>query len=353
MRTSGGHPLHEIKVTALSGEQVPAVVDLLLAQEARQRERDARLRAARSREPVATALAQRLANGESSLVALDAQGSVRGYAHPGVWSLSETSILRAFLSAQNGVARDLALPDPREADAPAVLAALLEALSMWWKDEGTTGELVRWPSADQWLVARLAAHGFQLDSVCAACGPHVFEQHSTPSRIVMRPARPTDEEALVGLFAEELRYHERYTPFVRCSPAVLAVFRRKLARMWAGERVEEGAPLVLVAEREGEVVGMAETALVVVSSDDEPGFTPPGRYGCLDNVCVREALRGQGIGHLLVQAAYDAFAALHLAIDGWLLWYNPDNPQAARFWPRRGFVPLWTTYQRLHSFSER
>ena len=336
----------------LSEGQVPAVVDLLLAQEARQGERDARLRAVRSHEQVTASLLKRLDAGESSLVALDARGRVRGYANPAVWQLAETSILRAFLSARNGVARELTLPNPHDGDASTVLAALLTALSAWWKDHDTTGDLIRWPSADAWLVARLASHGFRLDSVCAVRGPHDPLHHDPLARVVMRQTRPADEKALVDLFAEELRYHERYTPFVRCSPAVLAVFRRKLARMWAGERLEEGAPLVLVAECEGEVVGMAETALVVVSSDDEPGFTPPGRYGCLDNVCVREALRGQGIGHLLVQAAYDAFAALHLAIDGWLLWYNPDNPQAAHFWPRRGFVPLWTTYQRLHSLIE-
>jgi len=223
---------------------------------------------------------------------------------------------------------------------------------VWWQDHTTTGDLIRWPSADRWLVARLAAHGFRLDSVCALLGPQDSWHHDPPSGVVTRPARPTDEEALVELFEEELRYHEQYTPFVRSHPAVLAAFRRKLACLWAGERMEEGAPLVLVAQRGIEVIGMAETTLLSIASDEEPGFTPPGRYGCIDNVSVRADLRGQGVGHLLVQAVYDAFATLHLDLDGWLLWYNPDNPEAGRFWPRRGFVPLWTTYQRLHSSTE-
>jgi GNAT superfamily N-acetyltransferase len=346
MNPSGRPPL--ISLATLREEHVSAVVALLLAQETRQRERDARLQAVRSGEQITALLTERLTRREPSLVALDAQRRVRGYACPGVWSLAETSILRAFLSARNGVARDLTLPDPHDGDAPAVLATLLAALSTWWKDHDTTGELIRWPSADQWLVARLAAHGFQLDSVCALRGSHATERHGTPSTIITQRAAPVDEEALIDLFAEELRYHERFTPFVRCHPAVLAALRRKLARLWAGASLEEGAPLVLVAECEGKVVGMAETALLTIAPDDEPRFTPPGRYGCIDNVCVREALRRQGIGHLLVQAVDDTFAALPLALDGWLLWYNPENPQAAHFWPRQGFVPLWTTYQRLH-----
>ncbi|MGB8346962.1 MAG: GNAT family N-acetyltransferase [Ktedonobacteraceae bacterium] len=341
-----------ITETTVREEHVSAVVDLLLAQETRQYIRDPRLRSARSREQVTAVIRKRLDTGEPSLVALDAHGQVRGYASPAVWQLAETSILRAFLSARNGVARDLTLPDPHDGDAPTVLATLLEALSVWWKSHETTGELIRWSSADPWIVARLAVQGFRLDSVCAIGRPHLTAPDRPPSGIVTRQATPADEEALVDLFAEELLYHERYTPFVRCSPAVLAAFRRKLAHLWAGASLEEGAPLVLVAERGGEIVGMTETTLVAVSSDDEAGFTPPGRYGCIDNVCVREALRGQGLGHLLVQATYDTIDALPLHLNGWLLWYNPDNPQAAHFWPRRGFVPLWTTYQRLHASGE-
>jgi GNAT superfamily N-acetyltransferase len=282
------------------------------------------------------------------LVALDAKGRVRGYARAGVWELSQTSILRAFLSARNGVAADVALPDPAEEDAQAVAAALLIALAEYWNSNETTGDLIRWPSSDPWLELILLEQGFRLDSVCAirALQP-LAELPRVSSSFVARHACSADEETLVALFEEELRYHERYTPFVRSSPDVLAAFRRKLARLWQGTSLHEGAPLVLVVEQTGEVVAMAENTLLVVGPDDEPGFTPPGCYGCIDNVSVREERRGQGIGHKLVQAIFDAFAATGLSLDSYLLWYNPDNPQAARFWPHLGFVPLWTTYQRL------
>jgi len=345
MTSFGDHPRNAISITTLGAAQLPAVMALFVAQEARQGVRDPRLRTARSHETMAATLASSC---EQALVACDAQGRVRGYVQPSVWELSETSILRAFLSVRNGITRHLILPDPGDADAEAVLEGLLSALSVWWKEQETTGDLVRWPSTDAWVELSLVAQGFRLDSVCAARDSHIPIGHRSPPGIATRQAWPIDEPALLRLFEEELGYHERFTPFVRRSPAVLAAFRRKLARRWAGAGLEQNVPLVLVAEHEGEVVGMAETTLLDIGPDEEPGFTPPGRYGCIDNVCVREPWRGQGIGHWLIQAVDDAFTTLHLALDGWLLWYNPDNPQAAHFWPHMGFVPLWTTYQRLH-----
>jgi GNAT superfamily N-acetyltransferase len=345
----------EIALTHMGDEHLQDVVALLLAQESRQRALDPRLGATRTPQQITAALAIQQSSGEQSLVALDANGRVCGYARPGVWELAETSILRAFLSAHNGVARLLALPDPVEEKAGASAMALLAALSNSWQGNGTTGDLIRWPSADLWLEPFLTEQGFLLDSVCAtrSCQPLAETVHAPSSQCTTRLAEPEDEEVLVELLEEELRYHERYTTFVRSSPAVLAAFRRKLARLWAGTSLQEGAPLLLVVERAGEIVAMAENTLLALGSEDEPGFTPAGRYGCIDNVSVREELRGQGIGRLLVQAIFDAFAASGLSLDGYVLWYNPDNPQAGRFWPRLGFQPLWTTYQRLHTASSR
>lgn len=343
----------EITVTHIGDEHLDDVVDLIAAQESRQHTLDPRLVAAHTQQQISAARALPHSRNKQPLIALDANGRVRGYARPSVWELRETSILRAFLSARNGVAQHLALPDPADEDAHAVAAALLTALSECWRGSGTTGDLVRWPSADLWLESRLLEQGFRLDSVCAtrSLRPEDSAVRAPSSPFTTREALPEDEEVLVELLEEELRYHERYTPFVRSSPAVLDAFRGKLARLWAGASLREGAPLMLVVEQAGEIVAMAENTLLVLGPDDEPGFTPPGRYGCIDNVSVREERRGQNIGRLLVQAVFDAFAAIGLSLDGYILWYNPDNPQAGRFWPHMGFVPLWTTYQRLHTAS--
>ena len=341
-----------LQVLPCRQEYLSAVVDLILAQQERRLRLDPRLHL-RTRSQIEARLAMWPQRGEPSLVALDASEGVRGYVQPAVWELSAHSALHAFLSARNGVALDLTLPDPADADASAVAEALLAALSQFWQRQHTSGDLIRWPSADIWIAPQLLAQNFRLDSVCAA---HPFQpltgrEHPGSSALVIRPAQPEDEDMVLALFEEELGYHEGYTPFVRRSPLALAAFRRTLSRQWAGQPLAAGGALVLVAELDGQTVAMAEQSLLDLLPDDEPGFTPPGRYGCIDNVCVRESLRGQGIGHLLVHAIEDAFMATCLPLDGYLLWFNPDNPLAGRFWSSMGFVPLWTTYQRLHTAS--
>jgi GNAT superfamily N-acetyltransferase len=260
--------------------------------------------------------------------------------------------LRAFLTARNGIVSTLTLPNPADEDAGAVATALLSALDLFWQQARTSGDLVRWPSTDGWLAGVLTAQGFQLDSICATrpLAPF-FAQRPVPGPLQrVRMARPDDEAILIKLFEEELLFHERYTPFVRSSPEILAAFRHKLRHMWGGDALDvldAGAPVVLVAEQAGSVVAMAENTLLAVSPHDEPGYTPAGCYWCLDNVSVRESFHGQGVGRLLVQAVEDIREELGLLLDGYVLWLNPDNPKAVRFWTGLGFQPLWTTYQRL------
>jgi GNAT superfamily N-acetyltransferase len=133
----------------------------------------------------------------------------------------------------------------------------------------------------------------------------------------------------------------------------LQAFRSKLSHLWAGESLQAGAPHVLVVEHDQEIVAMAENTLLELGPDDEPGFTPAGHYWCIDNVSVHEGVQGRGIGRLLVQTIEDARLSLQLDLDGYILWYNPDNPKAAQFWSRLGFQPLWTTYQRSAPPSEK
>ncbi len=339
-----------ITIRSATEADIPTIVDLIIAQQMRQRSRDPRLPQVQTRAQRAAAL--REGSQQEALVALDEEGHVRGYGRPGVWDIKPTSILRAFLTVRNGIVRTLTLPDPADADASAVATALVSALDAFWQQAETSGELVRWPSTDGWVEAVLTPQGFQLDSICALRPLEpVFAVRPTPgSEQRVRLARPDDEDALVKLFDEELLFHERSTPFVRSSSEVLTAFRHTLRRMWEGdalEVLEAGAPVVLVVEHDKAVVAMAENTLLAVSPDDEPGYTPAGSYWCLDNVSVRESLQGQGIGRLLVQGVEDIREELGLLLDGYVLWFNPDNLKAARFWTGLGFQPLWTTYQRL------
>jgi GNAT superfamily N-acetyltransferase len=340
--------IQSITVVPGSLAEIPAIVDLILQQEARLHALDPRLRGARSRDQIEIALTHQFQSSDPPLLAYDGVGRVRGYVQPTVWDLPKTSLLHAFLTPRNGVPRFLTLPSPAEEDASAVVIELLTALASSWQEKQTSGDLVRWPSYDRWWEAAFVGEGFLLDSVCAYTQtPPVPSSRSLPPSHRIRTARPEDEDALVALFREELALHQACIPFVRVSSQALQAFQEKLARLWDGADLEEGAPLVLIVERQGQIVAMAENTLLDVLPNDEPGFTPPGRYGCIDNISVREEERGTGIGRLLVQAIFAAFA--HLQLDGYVLWYNPGNLLADRFWPHLGFQPLWTTYQRLHA----
>lgn len=181
---------HQILVTVADEEKSRAAASLLLAQQARQHTLDPRLSAAQAQAELQTTLAASLDSDDHPLVALDEGGQVRGYVRPSVWQLSLTSILRAFLTLRNGIARTLALPDPAGEDARVVATALLAALSEYWRSHETTGDLIRWPSADPWPEPALAEQGFRLDSVCAMRSLRPFEAvaHASLPGFVTRPA---------------------------------------------------------------------------------------------------------------------------------------------------------------------
>jgi GNAT superfamily N-acetyltransferase len=326
-----------------------ALMALALTQEALHQANSSKLLAAH---PFASIEA--LTKEPSLIVAVDADGRLRGAVQPAIWQIKRDSILRAFLASRNGIARHLILPDSQEIDAPAVVAALLEALTDFWQHQDTDADLLRWPAQETWLLSLIAEHRFQLDSVCAFRALDAFfsEVPVAPTGFYFRIAQPADEAALLRLFHEELLFHERSTPFVRSSQAVLQAFQHKLKQLWEGKSFEDGAPLIVVAQQGDTLVAMAENTLLTVSEEDDPGFTPPGRYWCLDNVSVLEPFHHQGIGSVLVQTIESIRLTLDLDLRGYVLWYNPDNTTAGRFWTRLGFVPLWTTYQRRHVWEE-
>ncbi len=325
---------------------IPEVIDLIAAQEQRLHRLDPRLRVAHSHEQIAVVLEQHLRTGEKPLVALNEQGQVKGYAQPSIWRLPPESELLAFFTSTNGTMSHLILPPPNEEDTDAIMPALLIALTDCWQAQGTMSDVLRWPSCDYWFEPLLKAVGFMVDSDLAYHPPQSLISARRPASPLLqtRLARRDDEEALVELFEEELRFHQPYTPFVHVSPSVISAFRSRLARLWVGETLADGAPQVVVVEQGNRVVAMAENDLLFIKHSEEPDILPTGCYGHLNNVSVRKDMRGQGVGHTLVQAVFDLFAPIRL--DGYLLYFNPDNPLAHSFWSHLGFLPVLRTYQR-------
>ena len=103
----------------------------------------------------------------------------------------------------------------------------------------------------------------------------------------VRLAQPGDAAQVAALLAE-LGYPDNRTEEVR----------RRLA-MW--ER--ETAGLALVAERQGQVLGVIAVTAI-------PYLEREGRWGRIVALVVSSACRGQGIGRLLVDAAEEAAGEL-------------------------------------------
>ena len=317
------------------------------AQDSRQEKLDPRLHTSQTSQEREKMLRTQLGmREESSLVARDAEGRVRGYVLPGMWEMTEEDEMIAFFARRMGAVQQWVLPAPTESDAVPIAHDLLDALTTSWQQQKTYGDLVRWPSSDLWIEPTLFKHGFLVDSLMAlrSLEPLPPSKHPVAASFQARMARPEDEDAIVQLHREELAFHLPYTPFVRITHSLETAMRARLALIWSGTSVLDGAPLVVVVEHEGKIVAMAENALMVVKDFGGFGLTPAGRYGYLNNVSVSEKMRGQGVGHFLVKAVFAAFAPYHL--DAYLLWYSSDNPRANTFWPHLGFRPLWKTYQR-------
>lgn len=345
-----------ISVDSMVDADLPAVVALLTAQATRLHLLDSRLeRPPSAEQTLAKIEAEHYQASTAPLVARNAAGHVRGYVLPSLFEVAPHDALRGFYTARNGRTPRMGLPAPAEPDALPVAAALLTALDEFWTMHHTTGDIFAWPSGDLWMEPLLLNRGFASDFVFAYHPPHPLIPAVHPSQAVLhtRLARPEDEEMLLALAQEELSFHLPYTPFSRLVPALETAFRASLARLWAGESVEAGAPRVVVVEQEGKVVAMAETYVSCVTEEDPPGVIPrrlpSGRYVYLRCVSVHEGVRGKGIGRVLVQGVFAAFAQEQL--NGYSLGYVLTNPLSSRFWPHLGFLPLWTQYQRLHPAS--
>lgn len=334
-------------VEAAVEQDMPALVALIGAQEARWRQLDARLRPARAADEVEAMLAEQWARFDATpLVARTAGGQVRGYALPVLREFSYESVADAqaleVFEPRTGFVESLTFPSPDEADAFPVVSALLKALQRWWQEQGAQAEMCSWPTRDSWPIERLRAVGLEpaLHRSVRAVAPLPPSGRPAPGGARVRLAVPADEETLVALYLEESIYHHEHSPFFRMSPLQEAAFRAWMAPAWAGRPIEEGGPLIMVVERAGEVVALAMNELFEVGDGSHRDYLPPGRYLDIAEVGVRADQRGQGIGRVLVQGVFDACARWQL--DGYTVGFSPHNPLSSQFWPHLGFQPSLT-----------
>ena len=145
--------------------------------------------------------------------------------------------------------------------------------------------------------------------------------------VSIRPAAPADVEALGRLGALLVRVHHDFDPdrFIAATPQTEQAYGSFL-----GRQLDEPDIVLLVAERDGEVVGYAYAA---VEGNDFLALRGPA--GVLHDIVVDPGHRGQGVGRALLDATLEALEAK--GVPRVVLSTAERNESAQRLFARAGF----------------
>ncbi|EWM12475.1 acetyltransferase, GNAT family [Kutzneria sp. 744] len=217
--------------------------------------------------------------------------------------------------------------------------AVLRAFRQWLDRVGDRGPdtavTVVWPSRDVDCTRVFLDHGLHPLTITGVRAPTTVRAPSLT--VTVRPALASDEEAVVELAMAEVRYS------AKVGAAILRAESERTRRAAMAGRLGMTDD-VWVAERDGVVVGLAETAIIA----NTPGTRsarqlPTGLWGYVNCLSVLPGARGAGIGQQLMAVVHNHFAG-HRTV-GYFLHYNPPNPLSSVFWPRQGYRPLWTQWE--------
>ena len=153
--------------------------------------------------------------------------------------------------------------------------------------------------------------------------------HATPPAVSIRPATPADLKAIGRLGALLVRTHHDFDPdrFIAATPRTEQGYGSFL-----GTQLEEPSIIVLVAERDGEVIGYTYAG---VEGTDYMSLRGPA--GVLYDIVVDPAHRGQGVGRVLLDATLEALKAK--GAPRVVLSTAERNEPAQRLFARAGFRP--------------
>ncbi|SFC36956.1 Protein N-acetyltransferase, RimJ/RimL family [Micromonospora sediminimaris] len=318
------------------------VLDAIVEQHRRRSRLDERLPSL-DRAKVAALLASAATPTTSAVRAICDADGVIALAWPAVEHYDPDSDKLAYYERDTGTTFGLTI---RQTGGPclAALNALLTQIEQDWRAAGATGANLVWPCREMSIDQPLAAHGFAKDA-CIAVKPMAEPRPAATGRrrsLSARLAVPDDEPMLLRLQEAVLAAHIPDSPFARRVPAVRARFHDRLAEMWAGRTPADGAPLVVVAEDQGQIVGMSE-CFVRRHDIALDMLLPDGLYGYVNTFGVLPERRGGGAGRFLADAVERALS--HFDVRGIYLYYSYYNTAAMAFWSKVGYSPLWRTYQ--------
>lgn len=214
---------------------------------------------------------------------------------------------------------------------------LYAAAAEGWVADGSTRHYALVPAADRELLDawfRLgfgAQHALGIQEVPAEAGA------AARPGIEIRPGRPEDAETAEAL-STALGRHQSFAPVFSPTPSADPAALRE---EWI-EEVEDPNAAVIVAERDGHLIGLI-TAAPVEYSSAHVGLARPPDAGILGYAATLPEERGSGAGVALTEAVF-AWARERgyrtIVVD-----WRTTNVLASRFWPRRGFR---TTFLRLY-----
>ena len=150
---------------------------------------------------------------------------------------------------------------------------------------------------------------------------------STPPAASIRPAAPADLPAIGRLGALLVRTHHAFDPkrFIAASPHTEQGYASFL-----GSQLREPSVIVLVAERDGEVLGYTYAG---VEGHDYMALRGPA--GVLYDIVVDPAHRRLGVGRMLLDATLAALA--DRGTPRVVLSTAERNEEAQRLFARAGF----------------
>ena len=145
--------------------------------------------------------------------------------------------------------------------------------------------------------------------------------------VTIRPAAPADLPALGRLGALLVRTHHDFDPvrFIAATPQTEHGYASFL-----GRQLDDPSVVILVAEREGEVLGYTYAG---VEGPDYMALRGPA--GVLYDILVDPARRGHGVGRMLLDATLAALKARGAARV--VLSTAERNESAQRLFARAGF----------------
>ncbi len=148
----------------------------------------------------------------------------------------------------------------------------------------------------------------------------------------IRPARKSDGDALAALWQELLTEQQALDPRINIADDALKRWRNDFP-LW----IDDSTRRMIVAEHEGRIVGYVHAHR----------WGPPPIFAAssevyIDDLYVREEVRGTGIGSNLVQAIL-AWAE-ELQADRLRMGVLTKNTDGHAFWKAVGANPLYTTF---------